>query len=237
MTMKRFFGEKRSFINTWNGVVETMIKNRLRTIAALPAGLLIFLSGAGTIYAHVTVLPKETTQGVYEKFTVRVPTEKDIPTIKVEVKFPAAVSISRFEPMPGWKYDISKDASGAITGVVWTALGEGLAATEFGEFDMQGKVADNAKDLSWKAYQTYKDGSVVEWTGAPDSEKPASVTKVKPKAAGSPADSHGNTAADTSPTAAAKEGVEYTRLPLVLSSAALIVSILSLGLAWWRRVH
>ncbi|WP_312859716.1 DUF1775 domain-containing protein [Peribacillus huizhouensis] len=43
---------------------------------------------------------------------------------------------------------------------------------------MQGKVADDSKEIVWKAYQTYQDGSVVEWVGAPDAEKPASVTVV-----------------------------------------------------------
>ena len=47
--------------------------------------LLIF---SGIASAHVTVQPKETTQGSYEKFTVRVPSEKkDAATVKVEVKF------------------------------------------------------------------------------------------------------------------------------------------------------
>lgn len=43
--------------------------------------------------AHVTVQPKVTTQGKYEVFTVRVPSEKeDSPTTKVEVKFPDGVN-------------------------------------------------------------------------------------------------------------------------------------------------
>ena len=50
---------------------------------------------------------------------------------------------------------------------------------------MQGKVDDQAKELVWKAYQTYQDGSLVEWVGAADADKPASVTKVNPAVAGS----------------------------------------------------
>lgn len=73
---------------------------------------------AGIASAHVTVLPKETTQGSYEMFTVRVPSENEtVPTTKVKVEFPADVIISRFEPKPGWKYEIEKDSTGKIASV------------------------------------------------------------------------------------------------------------------------
>ncbi|TDF97575.1 YcnI family protein [Paenibacillus piri] len=197
--------------------------------------LLLALIGGGAASAHVTVQPSEAVQGSYEKFAVRVPTEKDIPTVKIEIKFPTdAVSISRFEPKPGWKYELSKDASGKITGVTWTATGDGLSATEFGEFYMQGKVADNATAISWKSYQTYKDGSVVEWVGAEGSDKPASVTKVKPKPAGAAADSHGNTSAAV-PAAGAQQppaaAPAQSQAPLYLSIAALLLGIVSIFIA------
>jgi uncharacterized protein YcnI len=151
---------------------------------ALLLSLLVF---SGIASAHVTVSPKEATQGSYEVFIVRVPTEKEVPTVKVEVRMPADVAVSRFEPISGWKYDLTKDAAGKITSVAWTATGEGLSSTEFGDFKMQGKIGDNATELSWKAIQTYKDGSVVEWVGAAGSDKPSSVTKVNPKTVTAPA--------------------------------------------------
>ncbi|MBD0380014.1 YcnI family copper-binding membrane protein [Paenibacillus sedimenti] len=184
---------------------------------------------AGIASAHVTVSPKESTQGSYEKFTVRVPTEKDVPTVKVEVKFPLdSVAISRFEPKPGWTYELAKDTSGKITGVTWTATGDGLSKTEFGEFNMQGKVADTATQIVWKAYQTYKDGSVVEWVGAEGADKPASVTTVKPKAAGAAADSHGHTAAGGASASTAGTGTASGNTSLYLSIAAVILGALSL---------
>ncbi|CAG7647813.1 YcnI family protein [Paenibacillus allorhizosphaerae] len=210
----------------------------MRKISVLFCAIfLISMLGATLASAHVTVLPNESTQGAYEKFAVRVPNEKDIPTVKVEVKFPLdAVSVSRFEPKPGWKYDLSKDANGKITGVIWTATGEGLGATEFAEFYMQGKVADNAASISWKAYQTYKDGSVVEWVGAQGSDKPASVTKVNPKPAGASADSHGNMTAAPG-TAGAQTGHPETggapssSVPLYLSIVSLALGVVSLIVA------
>lgn len=193
----------------------------------LNAGIMLIGSMllAGIASAHVTVYPKESTQGSYEKFTVRVPSEKDIPTVKVEVKFPMdAVSVSRFEPKAGWTYELAKDTAGKITGVTWKATGDGLASTEFGEFNMQGKVADAATEIVWKAYQTYKDGSVVEWVGANGSDKPASVTTVKAKAAGgATTDSHGQVIAGS----AAASGTS-SNTPLYLSIAAVVLGALSL---------
>ncbi|MEK8131280.1 YcnI family protein [Paenibacillus filicis] len=203
--------------------------------------LVLFLSLllSGVASAHVTVLPSEVTQGGYEKFAVRVPNEKTIPTVKVEVKFQLdAVSISRFEPKPGWSYELTKDGD-KITGVTWTATGEGLGATEFGEFYMQGKVADAATSISWKAYQTYKDGSVVEWVGAAGSDKPASVTKVNPKPAGSSTDSHGHTAAPgaagTAAEAAPASSAGGSSLPTILSIVAVVLSAASLLVSLTRK--
>lgn len=163
----------------------------------LMTGLLFSMLGGGIASAHVTVQPPVVVQGSYEKFAVRVPSEdKESPTVKVEVKFPLdTVSVSRFEPKPGWTYELAKDATNKITGVTWTATGEGLSPTEFSDFYMQGKVADNATEIVWKAYQTYRNGSVVEWVGAAGADKPASVTKVTPKPTGAAADSHGNVVA------------------------------------------
>lgn len=202
-----------------------------KTIAAWLAVLSLLLGQ--TAYAHVTVSPKETVQGAYEKFTVRVPTEKDVPTVKIELKVPAEVNISRLEPKPGWTYELIKDNTGKIASIVWTAQGEGLTPTEFGEFNIQGKVGDNAGQIVWKAYQTYKDGSVVEWTGAPDAKTPASVTSVKPKPAGGETDSHGNPV--TAPPAASEAAQRGGGLSLYLSAGALAVSIVSLLLALFRK--
>lgn len=200
-----------------------------RTGMLLAVCLIAMMMFAGIASAHVTVLPNETTQGKYEVFTLRVPTEKEIATVKVEVKFPTGVTVSRFEPKFGWKYDVTKDGSGKITSVVWTATGDGFGATEFGEFKMSGKVENDAKDLSWKSYQTYKDGSVVEWVGADGSDKPASVTKVKAAAKG--ADSHGHDTGAAAPEAAAGSSESKTTFYLsiaavVLGALALIVSLL-----------
>ncbi|MGG4035583.1 YcnI family protein [Paenibacillus cisolokensis] len=200
---------------------------------------LVLASGAS---AHVTVWPKEVPKGSYEVFTVRVPSEtKGTETVKVELRIPDGYQAGRIQPVPGWSYSLERDANDRITSIVWEAEGKGLADTEFIEFKINGKVADDAVELVWKAYQTYADGSVVEWVGAPDADKPASVTAVvdgAPQADGhgaapsGAADADKDHAADEAQTAA---GGKPDTATLALSIAALVVAIAALIAALARR--
>jgi len=203
------------------------MKKLVMILFALIGAMTIF---AGAASAHVTVVPSETSQGKYEMFTVKVPSEsEDTPTTKIEVKIPEDVTISRFEPKPGWTYEVQQDETGKMTSVTWTTEGEGLSPIEFGMFNMSGKVSEDAKEIVWKAYQTYGDGTVVEWVGAEDAEKPASVTVVHPAAAGD--NGHGHGAATTDTTADQQTETDEndaSALPLYLSIAALVLGLLSL---------
>lgn len=210
---------------------------KLLTFTISVLGAITLFAGAAS--AHVNVQPQETSQGKYEVFTVRVPSEnEEVQTTKVQVKFSEEVNITRFEPKPGWTYEVQKDDTGKITSVTWTTEGKGLSSTEFGQFNMQGKVADDAKEIIWKAYQTYSDGSVVEWVGAPDADKPASVTVVNP-ADGSSDHGHGGTTADTPKDHVAADDhaddAEASNVPLYLSIVALIAGLLALVISLRKR--
>jgi uncharacterized protein YcnI len=198
-------------------------KNWLQTLVVLGA----LLTFAGTASAHVTVWPKETTTNAYEKYSVRVPVEKDINTTKVRLELPAGFKLSTVQPMPAWKYEFEKDSEGRFTAVTWTAIGEGIKAHEFVEFTFVGKNPKDAGTMSWKAYQTYSDGSVVEWTGAEGSDSPASVTTIKQGSE----DGHGHGAPapanEATETSSATSPVSGT-ISLVLSGLALLLSLVSL---------
>jgi len=198
-----------------------------------------FLLAALPASAHVTIWPGEVEQGAYTVFTVRVPSEKEsTETTAVRVVFPEGVSIARFEPKPGWTVEFARNDGQAITEVTWTAEpGHGLDVTEFTEFRMSGRVlpdADTSSPLVWKAYQTYADGSVVEWIGAPgtDSPTPAPTTIVLPGSGGA-GDGHGHdtgsqTAASSS---ASKEDGSIDVLITALLIFAMVLSITSLTMS------
>jgi uncharacterized protein YcnI len=193
------------------------------------------LAFAGSASAHVTVWPKEAAAGGYEKYTVRVPVEKNSNTTKVRVEFPAGVKVSTVMPVPGWKYEFEKDAEGHSKAITWTATAGGIKPHEFMEFSFSGKNPDQPGKIAWKAYQTYADHSVVEWTGAEGSETPAAVTTLK-EVANTEGHQHGEnteTAAGSGNEKAAAPATETSKsvnntLPLVLSGIALLLSVISL---------
>ncbi|ASS74855.1 hypothetical protein CIG75_07600 [Tumebacillus algifaecis] len=192
---------------------------------------------AGTASAHVTVWPKETKTGAYEKYTVRVPVEKEINTVKVRVEFPTGMKVSTVKPIPNWSYEFEKDSEGVNKAITWTAPSDsGIKQHEFTEFEFVGANPKEVGEgtLVFKAFQTYADNSVVEWTGAPDSNTPASVTTLTAAAAGE--DHHGGTgstehehADQTDHGDKAEEATTSSNTwPLVLSGGALLLSLISL---------
>lgn len=87
----------------------------------------------------------------------------------------------------GWTIDVEKQGEGEdskVTSITWSngSIGEGFRD----EFTFSAQVPEKSTDLSWKAYQTYSDGTVVAWDQKEEKEGvensgPYSVTKVVAK--------------------------------------------------------
>ena len=150
----------------------TFSKNFLRP-AALAAVLAVTI---GTAYGHVTIQPKQSIAGATVKYTMRVPTEKFVPTVRVEVEFPASLNVSSFESKAGWKIEEKKDAAGRLVGAILTGS---IAPGESSTFDFMARNPAEESKLSWKVIQIYQDGSKSEWTGAEGSRTPAPVVELK----------------------------------------------------------
>jgi uncharacterized protein YcnI len=138
-------------------------------------GICAMLVVSAPAWAHVVVFPEKVTAGDYETLTVSVPTEKEVPTTKIRVEVPKGFLLSGVQPVPGWEHAFEEDG-GIVTAVTFS--GEEIRPREFQQFLIQAQAPEEPGEYPWKAFQTYKDGSVVEWTGAPDSEEPASVVEV-----------------------------------------------------------
>ncbi|MEK0316347.1 YcnI family copper-binding membrane protein [Cohnella sp. 56] len=200
----------------------------MKKIGALLFAATLAFGYAGMASAHVRVAPDEVAQNAYQVFTIRVPSENEgVKTTEVKLDVPDGVEVSRFEPYPGWSSVIEKNADGKVTAVTWKSDGQGIGETEFVQFNFQGHVAEDAKELVWKAHQTYSDGAVVDWTGAPDADTPASVTAVT--AAGG--DGHGHGAG----SAADKPDGDRDPLTLGLAIAGLVAGLAALAAALLRR--
>jgi uncharacterized protein YcnI len=151
-----------------------LMLSKARITCLIP--ILLTISAA---QAHVTVLPRESTAGATQKYTVRVPNEKTIANVRVEVEFPANVEIMSVSEKAGWKLEVKKDASGKATGAVWS--GASLAPRDIAEFEFLARNPNGETKLVWKAVQVYEDGSRSEWTGPQGTRSPAPVTQIKPQ--------------------------------------------------------
>jgi uncharacterized protein YcnI len=138
-------------------------------------GVVAMLAMSAPAWAHVVVSPEQVTAGDYETLTVSVPTEKEIPTTEIRVEVPEGFLLSGVQPVPGWEHTFQEDG-GVVRAVTFS--GGQIRPQEFQQFLVQAQAPDKPGEYPWKAFQTYEDGSVVEWVGPPDSEEPASVIEV-----------------------------------------------------------
>ena len=194
-------------------------KKALLFISAVTLSLVGFTATAS---AHVSVKPAESAAGSWETYTMKVPVEKNEPTTKVVLKMPAGVEFQQYQPIPGWKTSVSKHDDKAVS-VIWEAKDGGIQPGQFQQFTFVAKNPEKSGDAAWDAYQYYKDGSIVEWTGDEKADTPHSITKITKSA--SVTDAHGAEQSNEE----SKSGVSALDIAaIVLSAAAIILSIAAL---------
>ncbi|QZT41365.1 YcnI family copper-binding membrane protein [Bacillus amyloliquefaciens] len=194
-------------------------KKALLFISAVTLSLVGFTATAS---AHVSVKPAESAAGSWETYTMKVPVEKNDPTTKVVLKMPAGVEFQQYQPIPGWKTSVSKHDDKAVS-VTWEAKDGGIQPGQFQQFTFVAKNPEKSGDAAWDAYQYYKDGSIVEWTGDEKADTPHSITKITKSA--SVTDAHG---AEQSNEESKSSVSALDIAAIVLSAAAIILSIAAL---------
>lgn len=142
--------------------------------------------------AHVVVKPNTAGIGAFQTFTMGVPTEKPMATVGLKLVLPEGLNHVSPNVKPGWKVEVKTQATGKkITNedgtqtdemkaieIIWT--GGLIPAGQRDEFAFSAQVPATPTTLTWKAYQTYLDGSVVAWDQTPgtDVKNPYSKTSV-----------------------------------------------------------
>jgi uncharacterized protein YcnI len=143
------------------------LRSALLLVALLPA----------VAHAHAVVEPRTSVPRTYQRYVLRVPNEfDDVPTIRVEIRFPAEIRVISFAEVEGWQLQVMRDSSKRVTGAVWTGS---LPPERFVEFPFMAVNPERETSLIWPAYQTYASGERVDWVGPEDSDRPASVTHVR----------------------------------------------------------
>ncbi|HEX4726182.1 MAG TPA: YcnI family protein [Jatrophihabitans sp.] len=226
---------------------------RLRTLTLILLGLFgAGLLWAGEASAHVTVAAPGVTAGASDAtIIVRVPTESDSASttgLKLQLPTDHPLAGVLVAPMDGWTATIKntklatplKTDDGDITEVVseidWQAsTGGGIKPGFFGQFTIiAGKLPDDVNSLTFKAIQSYSDGSSVSWIeqAAPGSsaepEHPAPVLQLaaasSPTGASAPI-SHTSSSSSGS-SASATTGIVLGIIGIVLGGGALVLVLL-----------
>ncbi|MEV0807645.1 YcnI family protein [Micromonospora sp. NPDC050200] len=234
-----------------------------RLVAATAAGVLAAATmGIGVASAHVSVNPREATQGGYAKLAFRVPNERDnASTTKLEVTLPADAPVASVSvrPMAGWTVQVDKatlakpiemhgsQVTEAPSKITWTAQGDANAIKpgQFQEFEISAGPLPEVDTMIFKALQTYSNGEIVRWIEEPSTdgsepEHPAPVLKLAKApakdVAATPAGSNNIATVRTSDTTDTNDS--RTGWALTFGIAGLIAGLAGLGfglLAWRRR--
>jgi periplasmic copper chaperone A len=154
------------------------------------------LAAPAVAQAHVTLNPREVTAGSFTVMNVRVPNERDdAGTTKVDVRFPDGFYSVLYKKVPGWNVRVVKEQldhpvereglriTEQVSRIVWTGnpkKGGIVRPGQFEEFPISTQVpqGEAGSFLTFKAYQTYRDGDRVRWTGPPEAEHPAPRVKL-----------------------------------------------------------
>lgn len=216
--------------------------------------------GVGPASAHVTVNPKEATQGGYAKLAFRVPNERDsASTTKVEVNIPVETAIASVSvrPTPGWTAQVERstlptplkvhgeDVTEAVTKITWTAAaGNEVKPGEFQEFEVSAGPLPEVERIVFKALQTYSNNEIVRWIEEPPADggeqpdHPAPVLKLAkaPDAAASTPAAADNANVNLAGSTEDADG-DGNGLATAAGIGGLIAGLagLVLGLLAWRR--
>ena len=151
--------------------------------------------------AHVTVQPGSLPKGASDallSFVAPNESANGASVVGVEVDLPTDHPLLGVQALTvaGWNVQVTTtplakpvttddgQITSAVSQVVWTATGPGVGANQFGLFTLLvGTVPNNTNSLTFKAIQTYNDGTVVRWIepivkGTPAPANPTPVLKL-----------------------------------------------------------
>jgi uncharacterized protein YcnI len=157
------------------------------------------------------------------EFTVRVPTEREVPTTRVRVDFPSQVTVFSFaDPPPGWRLTPLRRPEGRFRGVVYS--GGSIPVGRYADFRMLGTPFEEGQAV-WPSRQTYADGQVKPWTGPPETPGQAEARETGPADPG-PAAAVEITAPGSAPAGTAVDGDDGDG-----SGAAIWLGVIAIGIS------
>jgi uncharacterized protein YcnI len=204
-----------------------MIHTVQKLIALVIVTTIFTVSSSSNAFAHVVVSPKQVETAAFQTFTVSVPNEKDTATTSLKLNMPNGLRYVTPTSKAGWTITTDKNSDNTnVQTITWS--GGSIAAGFRDEFTFSAQVSAEPTNLTWKAYLTYADGTVVSWdaseTDNDENEGPASITKVMANA--NQPESSDETVADTNSSA---------NRAIIISTTAVIISFIAIFINTRKR--
>jgi Domain of unkown function (DUF1775) len=217
---------------------------RLAVTCAAAVGALLL--AAAPALAHNEWEPATAAPGSTPQLRLKVEDERtDAGTAKVELIFPAPITVAALPAVPGWTATVTGGkVGGSGTGIVWSG---GPAPGDLALPVTLGPLPGQPGRMQFKVLQTYDDGSVDRWidewaAGAPEPGAPGPVLDlVGPAVAPSTTAGSATTAPSTTAPATTEAGQAAAEdddsgtsaLPIVV--AVVVLAAVAGGLALFLR--
>jgi uncharacterized protein YcnI len=202
---------------------------RRATLFVVGAIGLVFVAQAG---AHAELAPEKVPAGGVSTFTLSVEGEESAPTVKIRMQLPLGMANVKPANVSGWQVSLAPRV------ITWT--GGRIPQGETGEFEITGQFPDSpGKTLKFPVVQTYGNGTVVRWIGAPSSETPAPRIELTASAAPPPPPpppSQTTTPTTTSTNAPSETDDDDNGAAGWIIGGAVVLGLIAAGAALlWRR--
>lgn len=214
--------------------------HRRTAVAAVVASA---LAAPAAAEAHVTLQPSSAAVGAFTVENVRVPNERDnASTVKVDLQLPHGFVFASYEPKPGWKVKVTKaklakpiqtddgPIDEEVRRITFTGHGPDgkIAPGQFMDFPLSVQIPGRPGDkLTFKALQTYSNGEVVRWIGAPDSDTPAPIVTVTKAGASAAPAAPAPASAPSDDGGGASKGLGWSAL--ILGALGLVAALAAFG--------
>lgn len=146
-----------------------------RRVNVTRVALLLAAAVPALALGHAVVQPAESAVGQTQQYTLRVPNEKDVPTVAVSVLFPVEIVVASVDELIGWHLALERDSNGRIVSATWTGS---LSPKGDVRFTFAAHNPATPVTVVWNVVQSYEGALKVEWTGPAGSRTPASLTHI-----------------------------------------------------------
>jgi uncharacterized protein YcnI len=233
------------------------LRRRILTRVGIGATVAAIVALPGFAQAHVTVQPGTAEGGGFSVVAFRVPNERDdARTTQLRITLPKDQPIGSVQTTPvlGWKITTAtrhldkpiemfgEQLDTVVAEVTWTATDGGIRPGQFQDFNLSLGQLPESGELVFNTLQTYSSGEKVNWNQVSadpsvEPEHPAPILTITPAAAeqGPGATANGSHAGQDEVTSTTQsDNASNSTLALILSSTALVLSLVAAMLAWRR---